>query len=126
MSKIKVLIADDDPAVLEVIDSVLANAGYATICVSHGNDVFAKIKEELPDVILLDVMMPDIDGFMVKSWLNEDKATAAIPVIFVTGNGTDEDKFSGFNLGASDYIAKPFDNRELLARVETVLKNKKP
>jgi len=124
MKKIKVLVADDDPAVLEVIGDVLTNAGYTAICVRDGNEVFSKVSAEKPDVILLDVMMPGIDGFMVKSWLNEDKTTAAIPVVFVTAKDTDADKIAGLNLGACDYIAKPFDNKELLTRIETVLKDR--
>ena len=124
MNKIKVLIADDDSVVLDVIETVFTNAGYTTICVANGNDVFSKIKEEMPDVILLDVMMPDMDGFTVKSWLNEDKTTANIPVFFVTGKDTTEDKISGLNLGACDYIVKPFDNHELLKRIEAVIKKK--
>jgi len=126
MEKIKVLAADDDPAVLEVIESVLKNAGYTAICVRNGNDVFSKIKEEMPDLILLDVMMPDMDGFMVKSWLNEDKTTAGIPVIFVTAKDTASDKLSGLNLGACDYITKPFDNRVLLNCIQTALKKRNP
>jgi len=124
MEKIKVLAADDDGAVLELIEAILTNAGYTAICVRSGNEVFTKIKEELPDVILLDVGMPGLDGFKIKGRLNEDITTAGIPVIFVTAYDAVNHKTSGSNLGAYDYITKPFDNHELVKRIETALKKK--
>ena len=125
MTKMKVLIADDDPFVFDVIESILLNANYIPICVSHGNEIIPKVKEEMPDVILLDLMMPGMDGFEVKRKLNEDKSTKTIPVIFVTAIDGTEDKIAGLNLGAYDYITKPFDMHELLARIESVLNRKK-
>lgn len=124
MKNAKVLIVDDDAAVLEVIEAVFKNAGYNPICVTNGYEVFKKITEEIPDVILLDICMPGIDGLMVKSWLNADKKTSDIPVIFVTAKDTEIDTKTALKLGAHDYIVKPFDIKELLERIEKVINKK--
>jgi two-component system alkaline phosphatase synthesis response regulator PhoP len=118
----KVLIVEDDPKIVEAIEkSVSLDAGYVLRHVSRAEQALPAAVSERPDLILLDVRLPDGgDGRAVLKSLKANPATKAIPVIFLTGMAAEGDKVVGLNLGADDYVTKPFGARELLARIEAV------
>lgn len=117
-----VLIVDDTPANLEVISDALEDAGFEVALATNGDRALRQLELQLPDLILLDVMMPEMDGFTVCSKLKANPATQDIPVIFMTALSDTESKTQGFALGAVDYITKPFQEVEVIARVKTHLK----
>jgi signal transduction histidine kinase len=114
-------VVDDTPANLEVICETLGDAGYEVITAIDGDRALRRIQTNLPDLILLDVQMPGIDGFETCQRLKADPATANIPVIFMTALSDTDSKVKGFALGAVDYVTKPFQEQEMLARVKTQL-----
>ncbi|MBE9180030.1 hybrid sensor histidine kinase/response regulator [Oculatella sp. LEGE 06141] len=120
-SKGRVLIVDDMIANLEVLSETLSEAGYKVVTAIDGDRVLKRVQSHPPDLILLDVQMPGIDGFETCQQLKSNPATAGIPIIFMTALTDTESKVKGFALGAVDYITKPFQEQELLARVHTHL-----
>jgi len=112
----KILIAEDDKSINVIVKKHLALVGHDCVSVYDGEAVFDAMEEHAFDLILLDIMMPKMDGFQVIQELND------IPVIFITARGAVEDRIKGLKLGADDYIVKPFDMMELQARVESVLR----
>lgn len=117
-----ILVVDDDVVTTRVIEARLRHIGHEITCVHDGSTGLAKALQILPDLILLDIHMPGMDGFEVCEVLKSNPVTADIPVIFLTASLSTEIKIKAFDAGASDYITKPFDNRELVARVEAALK----
>jgi DNA-binding response OmpR family regulator len=115
----KILIVDDEERMVRFIRLNLEHDGFRVIEAYNGNQAINKIRSNLPDLILLDVMMPDIDGFEVLRILRE---TSNIPVIMLTAKGEEDDRVRGLELGADDYITKPFSPRELVSRVRAVLR----
>jgi DNA-binding response OmpR family regulator len=126
MTTWRVLIADDDPLALQLMRDVLAKLSVTVLEARDGEEVMRLAKAEGPDLILLDVMMPRMDGFQVVGLLRQDPATAEIPVMFVSALGASKDKIRGLNLGAEDYLAKPIHPEELRARVQMVLRRLQP
>ena len=122
MQNFNVLIVDDDSVNLKLLDAALSNAGYRVVAASDGPQARLIVSEWRPDLILLDIMMPGEDGFEVIQRLKEKPYTANIPVIFLTAVDKVEDKVTAFELGAVDYIIKPFHIREVLSRVRLHLK----
>jgi DNA-binding response OmpR family regulator len=121
-----ILVAEDQRAILNLIEFKLKNSGYNVIVVQDGLAALEKAKALLPDLILLDVMMPLMTGFEVLSELKKDTTTRAIPVIIITAQTREDDIIKGLNLGADDYILKPFSPNEVVARIRTAfLKNAK-
>ena len=118
----KIYIVEDDHPIANLIRLNLNLEGYKTVIFENGESVLAAIEEEIPDLILLDIMLPGIDGFEIQSRIKEKN----IPVIFLTARTNLNDKLLGLELGADDYITKPFDNRELVLRIKAVLKRVKP
>lgn len=116
-----ILIVDDNPANLRLLAGILSNAGYVVRPARSGAVALASVQAELPHLILLDIMMPDMDGYEVCRRLKADEQTRDIPVIFISALNDVEEKIKSFNLGGVDYIAKPFNNDEVLARVNTHL-----
>lgn len=114
-----VLIVDDTPTNLEVLQEVLANAHYEVLVAIDGEGAIEQVEYAKPDIILLDVMMPGIDGFETCRRLKENPDTSWIPVIFMTALAETPDKVKGFEMGGVDYITKPFQHSEVLARVKT-------
>lgn len=114
-----VLIVDDTPTNLEVLQEVLTNANYEVLVAIDGESAIDQIQYARPDIILLDVMMPGMDGFETCRRLKANPDTSAIPVIFMTALSETADKVKGFETGAVDYITKPFQHSEVLARVKT-------
>lgn len=116
-----ILVVDDTPANLEVICETLGDAGYEVATAINGDRALKRVQVHPPDLILLDVQMPGIDGFETCQRLKADPTTASIPVIFMTALSDADSKEQGFTLGAVDYITKPFQEKEMLARVKTHL-----
>ncbi len=116
-----ILLVDDNPTNLQVLFQTLDGAGCKLLIAKNGETALAIAGKALPDLILLDIMMPDIDGYEVCSRLKTNAATSDIPVIFLSALGDTEDKVKGLRLGAVDYITKPFQPDEVIARVNTHL-----
>ncbi len=118
----KILVVDDTPANLDLLVVLLDAEGYVPLIAKNGESALRKVENSQPDLILLDIMMPEMDGFTVCQRLKSNLATRDIPVIFMTALSDTLDKIKAFELGAADYVTKPFETRELLARIETHLK----
>lgn len=116
-----ILLVDDIPENLQVLHQILNGENYSFAIASSGKETFAVLEKKLPDLILLDIMMDDMDGYEICRRLKENPKTAGIPVIFLTARVRVEDKVKGFRLGAVDYITKPFEEAEVVARVRTHL-----
>jgi DNA-binding response OmpR family regulator len=117
--KTTILAADDDPQLLRLMTRNLQLEGYDVIAASDGQQALEQIESNTPDLVLLDVMMPRMDGFAVCQRVRE---FSSVPIIIVTARGQDQDKVRGLDLGADDYLTKPFNVDELLARVRAVLR----
>lgn len=118
----KILVIDDDIAINELIKINLELNGYNVIQAFNGVDGFAKVKQELPALVILDVMMPEVDGFTVAQRIRQSSEIADIPIIMLTALSQLNDKVNGFNIGVDDYLTKPFEIDELLVRVRALLK----
>ncbi|MFA5271860.1 MAG: diguanylate cyclase [Candidatus Omnitrophota bacterium] len=121
----KILIIDDEPDNLTLTAQRLKISGYDVLGATNYTEAINLIRNKNPNLILLDVMMPDVDGFEVKNRLNKDISTASIPVIFLTAKNTLEDKINGLKLGVDDYITRPYVPEELVARIDSVLRRRK-
>jgi DNA-binding response OmpR family regulator len=123
MEKIRVLLAEDDENLGKLLNTFLDAKGYITTLVDTGRKAIERAGKELYDFIILDVMMPEMDGFEaaaeIRSW-NRD-----VPILFLTAKSLKEDKLKGFNLGADDYLTKPFSMEELLARMQAIMRRTK-
>ena len=120
----KILIVDDEPFNLDLLEQELAEQDYTIERANDGEEALQKVESFLPDVILLDYMMPKLNGIEVVKRLRQDERYKLIPVILVTAKGSLEDKVRGLDAGADDYVVKPFDSFELLARVRSMLRIK--
>ncbi len=118
----KILVIDDDLAINELIKVNLELAGYKVLQAFDGVKGFALAKQELPSLIVLDVMMPDVDGFTVAQRVRKFGETAEIPILMLTALSQINDKVKGFDIGVDDYLVKPFEMEELLVRVRALLK----
>lgn len=118
----RILVVDDEPDLLVLLEEHLTQEGYAVITATTGMQAISIARAEQPDLILLDVMMPGVSGFDVCNILQDFPETASIPVIFLTAVAETKRKVMGLNLGADDYITKPFDLHELAARVKAALR----
>ena len=117
--KPRVLVADDDPGVRKLVEYNLSLEGYEVIAVSGGKEALRRAQNETPDLLLLDVMMPDLNGLRVCQSL---RSTSQMPIIMLTAKTEEESVLKGFGLGADDYVTKPFSSEELMARVKAVLR----
>jgi|GEM_PF-621718 len=126
MSRWRILVADDEPLVLEMIQDTLQVLPATVLKAQDGEEALRLAKTERPDLILLDVMMPKLDGFGVAEALKRDAATATIPLIFVSALGASRDKVRGLDLGAEDYLTKPLNADELRDRVRLILGRARP
>lgn len=118
----KILIVDDDTAINELIKINLELSGYDVVCAYDGIQGFTLAKQETPDVIVLDVMMPDVDGYTVAKRVRENDSTKNIPILMLTAMGQLKDKVKGFDIGVDDYLVKPFEMEELQVRIRALLK----
>lgn len=122
MAEEKILIVDDEEHIRELIKFNLDNNGYKTICADNGLDALKMAKMQSPQLILLDVMLPGMDGYDVCKEIRRDNSISSTPIIMITAKGEEFDKVLGLELGADDYITKPFSIRELIARVKAILR----
>src|SRR5277367_4964749 len=122
MASASILVVDDQPINVQLLKRKLERAGLGVITANNGLEALEQVKEHKPDLILLDLMMPDMDGIEVCQRLQERSDTRSIPVIFVTARTTKESKLEGLAVGAVDYITKPIDLDETVARVQTQLR----
>jgi diguanylate cyclase (GGDEF)-like protein len=121
MFKKKILIIDDTEMMVKLTTDILKEKGYDVVSASNGVDGIKMVMSEKPDLVLLDVVMPGIDGFEVCKLLRKDESNNLMPIIMLTAQGNEEDKLAGLELGADDYITKPFNPRELVSRVRNTL-----
>ena len=119
--KKKILVVDDEKDLTALVSLHMKMAGFEVLTASNGEKALDLSREEKPDLIILDLMLPKIDGWQVCERLRQDIATQDIPVIMLTARAETEDKLKGFEAGADDYVTKPFSPRELVARVKRVL-----
>ena len=119
-----ILVVEDEEDILALLHFNLIKVGYNVDCASHGEEALAVVGANIPDLILLDLMLPGIDGMEICRRLRADDATSEIPIIMLTARGEEEDIIQGLELGADDYVTKPFSIKVLLARVQTVLRRR--
>ena len=117
----RILIADDDVDALRLVGLMLERKGYQILAAASGQQALQKAIEANPDIIILDVMMPDMDGYQVAAQLRKHPATESIPILMLTAKTAINDKIAGFQAGADDYLAKPVHPRELISRIEALL-----
>lgn len=117
----KILVADDSPTIVAMIKDVLTEAGYDTIEAPDGQTALEKAKKEKPDLIILDLMLPKIDGYKVCAMLKFDRLYEKIPVIILTARGGESDKEMGKEVRANSYITKPFEPQDLLDKIKKLL-----
>ncbi|SHI23512.1 response regulator receiver modulated diguanylate cyclase [Sporobacter termitidis DSM 10068] len=122
MAKKKILIVDDSDFYAKLIETALTQGGYEVVRAACGEDGLRLVREEKPDLVLLDIVMPGINGFEVCRILRASERNNLMPIIMLTSRSSHEDMLTGLELGADDYIFKPFDNRELLSRVRNTLR----
>ena len=122
MDKRKILIVDDEEHIRELLEYNLFSEGYQTIMAETGEEALKILEEENVDLVLLDLMLPGIDGIEVCNTIRKDDEKKYIPIIMVTAKGADSDRILGLEIGADDYIAKPFNMGELKARIKAVLR----
>jgi CheY-like chemotaxis protein len=120
--RLKILIVDDEPDIPELLKLSLISEPYDFLVAHNGEQAIDLTLKELPDLILLDIMMPDMDGYEVVEHLKESKSASDIPVIMISAKTAIEDKVRGMELGIDDYISKPFDKREVKARIKMVMR----
>jgi DNA-binding response OmpR family regulator len=118
-----VLVVDDDPIVLDVVTRYLERDGFRTVTASDGEEAKALLERETPSLAVLDVMLPGLDGLSLCRWI---RANSELPVILLTARGDEADRIVGLELGADDYVTKPFSPRELTTRVRAVLRRTEP
>lgn len=121
MFKKKILIIDDTELMVQMIADILAGEGYDVVSANNGTDGIRMVMTHKPDLVLLDVIMPGLDGFEVCRLLRQDESNNLMPIIMLTAQGNEDDKLTGLELGADDYITKPFNPRELVSRVKNTL-----
>jgi len=122
----KILIVDDEPEAVELVEFNLKQAGFDILTAAEGAEALKKARVALPNLIVLDLMLPEIDGLEVCKMLRRDPATAAIPIVMVTAKAAEIDRILGLELGADDYITKPFSPRELVLRIKNILQRGRP
>jgi two-component system phosphate regulon response regulator PhoB len=123
--KPKILVVDDEPDAVELIEFNLKGAGYDVVTAPDGEEALKKARAILPDLIILDVMLPEVDGMEVCKILRRDQRTSGVPIIMLTAKAAEIDRVLGLELGADDYVTKPFSPRELVLRVKRLLRSGK-
>ncbi len=119
--KQKILVVDDEPEAVELVEFNLKQAGYAVSTATDGAEALKKARSQTPDMILLDVMLPEMDGFEICKTLRLETSTARTPILMLTAKASEIDRVLGLELGADDYLTKPFSPRELLLRIKKIL-----
>ena len=122
----RILVVDDEEDLLELVRYNLTKEGFAVECVERGEEALARCRTDPPDMILLDLMLPGMDGFETARRLKRDPQTSTIPILMLTAKGEESDVVAGLELGADDYIVKPFSPKVLAARIRTVFRKLNP
>lgn len=122
----RILVAEDERDVAELIRYTLAREGFEVVVATNGADALRQARDSRPDLVLLDLMLPQVNGWELCRRLKQDPATRGLPVIMVTARAEEGDKVLGFEVGADDYVTKPFSTRELVARVRAVVRRTRP
>jgi len=122
----RVLIVEDEPDIRELVVHHLKREGYQVSAAASGEEALRQVQAAPPDLVLLDLMMPAMDGLEVCRRLRQDPATASLPIVMLTAKGDEIDRVLGLEIGADDYVVKPFSPKELLARVRAVLRRSRP
>ena len=117
-----ILIVEDDTDIAQLIEHYLQRAGHAVERLSSGSAVMPRLRSKPADLVILDLMLPGMDGLLVCQAMRAEPSTAAIPIIMLTARGEESDRVSGLELGADDYVTKPFSPKELMARVRAVFR----
>jgi two-component system phosphate regulon response regulator PhoB len=120
----KILVVDDEPDAIELLEFNLKSAGFEVLAAADGAEALKKARVILPDLIVLDLMLPEVDGLEVCKLLRRDSATAGIPILMLTAKAAEIDRVLGLELGADDYVTKPFSPRELMLRVKGLLRRR--
>jgi two-component system alkaline phosphatase synthesis response regulator PhoP len=124
MSRERILVVDDEEDLLELVNYNLSREGFRVECVSSGEAALAAARKNLPDLVVLDLLLPSVDGLEICRLLKSDHKTKHIPIIMLTAKGEESDMVAGLELGADDYMTKPFSPRVLLARIKAILRRK--
>ena len=122
MARAKVLVVDDEEYIQHILNFSFGAEGYEVVTASDGEEGVSKAKDEKPDVIVMDIMMPKMDGYEACKQIKTDPQTKDIPVILLTAKGRDADRKLGSEVGADDYVVKPFSPGRLIERVEGIMK----
>ncbi len=125
MSKETILIVDDEEDILELIKYNLKAEGYSILSATTGEQAIKLAKKQLPDIIVLDLMLPGIDGMEVTRYLKNESITRDTPIVMLTAKGDESDIVAGLELGANDYMSKPFSPKELVARIRAILRRRR-
>jgi two-component system, OmpR family, response regulator ResD len=115
----RILIAEDEPSIAEVVKIYLNRAGYLVTLASSGDEAIKRLQQEMPDLLILDLMLPNLDGMEIMRWLRNQ---SDLPVIMLTARRSEADRIAGLEMGADDYVVKPFSPQELVSRVRAVLR----
>ncbi|HEX9578557.1 MAG TPA: response regulator [Myxococcales bacterium] len=126
MTAPRILIVEDEPDIVQVLEFALRQAGFETVSARDAENAFARIREKPPDAVLLDLMLPDLPGTEICRQLKSSAKTRALPIIMLTARGDEVDRIVGFELGADDYITKPFSVREVVLRIKAILRRHTP
>ena len=126
MAKEKILAVDDDPDILKLLQYNLEKEGFSVITAANGQEALRLVRSQPPQAIILDLMLPEVDGLEVCRQIKRDESLSQVPILMLTAKGEEMDRVVGFELGADDYIVKPFSPRELVLRVKAILKRSSP
>lgn len=126
MPRERILVIEDEPDIAEVLQYNLEREGFDVETARRGDTALEAVRRELPDLVLLDLMLPGLDGLELTRLLKRDGVTARVPIVMLTAKGEELDRIVGLELGADDYIAKPFSPREVVLRVKAVLRRRQP
>ena len=121
-----ILLVEDEPGIQELVKFNLQQAGHAVIGALNAEQALSTIRETLPDLILLDWMLPGMSGIELAKRIRADSRTSSVPIIMLTARGEEQDKIAGLDTGADDYVTKPFSPRELIARIKALLRRRAP
>jgi DNA-binding response OmpR family regulator len=123
MADTRILLVEDEPNIAEVVSLYLKRAGYQVLAVKNGTDAMGALQRELPDLLVLDLMLPGTDGYTITRWLRD---RSDVPIIMLTARREEAERIAGLEMGADDYVIKPFSPQELVSRVRAVLRRAKP
>lgn len=118
----RILVVDDEPDVTDLLNYRLRREGYEVAVINNPLEIMGKAREFNPDLFVLDIMMPELDGLKICRMIRADSKLKAVPIVFLTARGEIEDRIKGLELGADDYVSKPFDSKELILRIGTIFK----